>query len=206
MSIRINRHALSVVLVAGVFVAADLARADDPPRTQAVSGTFTAKPVNAKQRQCVGADGPYIEVSGTFAGNIVSTDPRVTGTLEFLAHALINVTTGLGNFEGSFSIRSAAPGGGARGIFFTVVTDGGLNHGFARGTLGGGGHDDGEDDRGHDGDHGGGGPDFFARYQAVTDAALNVTGAFGGPGDPRAPAIIQSGRCSGRWTKVPTTP
>ena len=200
MSRRMNRLTMVGALLVGAAMAGDLALASDGPRTQAVNGSFTAQPVNAKTRTCVGEDGTYLEVSGKFAGNITSSDPRVTGTLEFNAHALVNTTTGLGNFEGTFRIRSEAPGGGARGVFFTVVTDGGLNHGFARGKLSGG--DDDDDDGDHEGE-GGGGADFFARYQAVTDAALNVTGAFGGAGDPRAPAIIQSGRCSGRWTRVP---
>jgi hypothetical protein len=190
---------MGAVLVTAAMVG-DVALASDAPRTDPVVGAFTAKPANVKTRTCKGEDGAYLEVSGTFAGDIVSKDPRVSGKLEFLAHALVNTTTGFGNFEGTFTISSTAPGGGARGTFATVVTDVGLNHGFARGRLGGG--EDGE----HDGENGEGGADFFARYEAVVDAGLNVKGAFGGAGDPRAPAIIQSGRCSGRWTRFPTTP
>jgi hypothetical protein len=178
-------------------MAGDVALASDAPRTDAVVGSFTAKPVNVKTRTCVGQDGGYFEVSGKFAGDIVSADPRVSGKLEFLAHALVNTTTGFGNFEGTFSISSTAPGGGARGTFATVVSGGAFNHGFARGKLGSG--EEGQ----HDGEGGEGGADFFARYEAVVDGSLNVTGAFGGPGSPQAPAIIQSGRCSGRWTRVP---
>ena len=184
-------------LVALAVTTGNVALADDgAPLTKPVTGVFTAKPVNAKTRTCMGADGPYLEVSGKFGGTITSDDARVSGSLEFQTHALVNLGTGLGNFEGSFSIDSPAPGGGARGVFFTVVTAGGQNHGFARGKLGGG-NDEGE----HDGE--GGGPDFFARYQATVDASLNVSGGFGGPGDAVAPAIIQSGRCSGRWTRIP---
>jgi hypothetical protein len=197
MSRMINRLTMVGALLVAAATAGDVALASDGPSTKEVTGSFTAKPAGAKKRLCVGEDGTYLEVSGKFAGTITSSDARVSGALEFNAHALVNITTGFGNFEGTFSVRSEAPGGGARGVFYTVVTNGGLNHGFARGKLGGG-DDDGE----HDGE-GGGGADFFARYQAVTDADLNVTGGFGTAGDLRLPAIIQTGRCSGRWVKVP---
>src|SRR4051794_5904137 len=113
-----TRLTMAGALIAGVVATGDLAFAGDSPSTQPVNGSFTAKPVNAKRRTCGGEDGAYLEVSGKFAGNIASSDPRVTGTLEFNAHALVNATTGLGNFEGTFAIRSDAPGGGARGVFF----------------------------------------------------------------------------------------
>jgi len=35
------------------------------------------------------------------------------------------------------------------------------------------------------------------------DAALNVTGHFGDAGDPRVPAVIQTGRCSGPFAPFP---
>src|SRR2546422_1105572 len=58
---------------------------DDVPRTQPVTGTFRASPAKVKQRTCQGQDGAYIEIRGKFSGSITSSDPRVTGRLEFTA-------------------------------------------------------------------------------------------------------------------------
>jgi hypothetical protein len=202
MSRGITRLAVVGAFVFAASTAAGALADDEGPSTEPVTGVFSAKPVHAKTRTCEGEDGAYLEISGTFAGDIVGSDPRITGSLEFLAHALVNTTTGLGTFEGSFSVRQASGRAGARGAFYTVITEGGLNHGFARGTVGNGpGH-------GHDAAHPAGhgdeaGDDFFARFDSTVDAALNVNGTFGGAGDARLPAVIQGGRCTGRWTRVP---
>src|SRR4051812_8590199 len=50
--------------------------AGNRPRTEPVTGTFQASPVNVKQRVCTGEDGTYLEVRGKFAGTIASSDPR----------------------------------------------------------------------------------------------------------------------------------
>jgi hypothetical protein len=163
------------------------------PRTTSVTGTFTGDPVNAKQRVCVGQDGPYLEIRGQFSGAISSSDPRLTGTLDFSSEpALVNLTTGLGTFRGRFQITNSTTGmQTAQGQFFTVVTEGRLNHGFALGTLvnnGGGATDD-----------------LFATIQSTFDAALHVNGVFGitTAGDPRLPAVVQGGHCDGPFTQVP---
>lgn len=176
---------LGAVLAGAVAGGVVLASGGGPPRTEAVTGTFSASPVNAMTRTCTGQDGDYLEIRGKFAGPIVSpSDSRLTGQLKFVAHALVNSTTGLGTFEGSFRIRQANGRQSAHGVFHTVVTEGSLNHGFARGKVAGA-------------------EDFFARFESTVDAGLNVTGQFGDMGDDRTPAVIQSGHCTGPWTRVP---
>src|SRR5688572_20316225 len=105
-------------------------------QTKAVTGTFTGAPVNVMTRTCAGADGNYLELRGHFSGAMVASDPRLTGTLDFMAEeALVNVVTGLGTFRGRFQISNAAGAQTAQGEFLTVVTEGGLNHGFALGKV-----------------------------------------------------------------------
>src|SRR6185295_12804978 len=122
---------------------------------------------------------------------IVSSDPRLTGELEFMAEpALVNLATGFGTFQGRFSIRDAASGRQkAEGKFFTVITEGNLNHGFAVAKVVNQGM--------------GSAADFFTGFETTLDASLNATGEFGGTGDPRTPGVIQNGECDGPFTTVP---
>ena len=161
------------------------------PRTQQVTGLFTGSPVNAQQRVCQGEDGPYLEIRGHFSGSIASPDPRLTGTLDFMAEpALVNLATGLGTFRGRFRISDPDTGQHkAEGEFLTVVTEASLNHGFAYGKVANTGN--------------GPADSFFATFESTLDPALNVSGQFGGAGDMRTPAVIQGGHCSGQFTKVP---
>jgi hypothetical protein len=181
---------ISVMTFVAVLAGSSPALAQgNAPHTLSVTGAFTGDPVNAMQRLCVGVEGPYLELRGHFSGAITSSDPRLTGTLDFMAEqALVSLATGLGTFKGRFQVSDASGAQTAQGQFFTVVTDGGLNHGFALGTVMGAG---------------GAADDFFARFQSTLDASLHVAGHFGDVGDVRLPAVIQGGTCSGRWTRVP---
>jgi hypothetical protein len=175
-----------LVLAAGVAVGAVTAASGDKrPRTEAVSGTFQASPVRAKTRTCTGQDGAYLQIRGTWRGTITGSDPRLTGTLTFKAGALVNTATGLGTFRGTFRVRQANGRTGAKGMFATVVTEGSLNHGFAIAKV----------PRGPAPGEGSG--IFHANFESTVDTALNVVGTFGGAGQPRDPAVIQSGRCRG---------
>jgi hypothetical protein len=177
---------LAVLPLVGILSAGGAAFAQ---QTQAVTGTFNGAPVNVMTRTCVGADGNYLELRGHFSGAIVSSDPRLTGTLDFMAEeALVNSVTGLGTFRGRFQVSNASGAQTASGQFFTVVTEGGLNHGFALGRVM---------------NAGGAAEEFFGTFNSVLDASLNVAGQFGGVGDPRLPAVVQGGTCSGRFTRVP---
>lgn len=192
MSSRRAKIAAGILFSAVLVTAGSVSRAQgNLPRTEPVTGVFTGAPVNAKQRVCEGTDGAYLEVRGHFSGAISSSDPRLTGTLDFMAEpALVNLTTGLGTFRGRFRISDPATGKQtAQGEFHTVVTEGFLNHGFALGTVmstGGGAADS-----------------FVARFQSTFDASLNVSGQFGGAGDARTPAVVQGGHCSGPFVAVP---
>jgi hypothetical protein len=161
------------------------------PRTQPITGLFTASPLDVKQRVCNGQDGLYLEIRGLFSGEITSSDPRLAGTLEFIAApAIVNLSTGLGTFRGRFRIADAVTGKQkAQGEFFTVVTEASLEHGFAVGTL--------MNAAGEPSDS------LFASFEDTFDAALNVSGVFGGVGDVRTPAVVQGGHCSGPFTKIP---
>ena len=162
---------------------------ENRPATRAVTGTFSGSPVNVKQRTCAGEDGTYLEIRGMLAGEVVSSDPRLTGELEFSSEALVNLATGLGTFRGRFRVVDPETGAQtAEGEFHTVITEGSLNHGLALGKLMG---------------EGGAAERFVATFNSTFDAALNVAGQFGGPGDPRKPAVVQSGHCSGPFVKVP---
>ena len=174
--------ALAVGIAVGGVAAAS---GDKRPRTEAVTGTFQASPANAKTRTCQGQDGAYLQIRGKWQGPITSSDPRFTGTLTFTARALVNTTTGLGTFNGVFRVRQANGKTGARGQFATVVTEGSLNHGFAIGKVA----------RGPGPGEGAG--IFHTNFESRVDQALNVTGTFGGTGQPRDPAVIQSGSCVG---------
>jgi hypothetical protein len=179
---------LSVMIFGGTSVA--FAQANEP-RTKRVSGMFTASPQNVKQRFCTGQDGEYVEIRGHFSGVITSDDPRLAGNLEFIAEpALVNLTNGFGTFRGRFRIADATTGAQkAQGEFLTVVTDRGLNHGFAHGKV----------------MNAGAGPadNFFANFKSTLDGSLNVSGQFGGDGDSRTPAVVQGGLCSGPFLQVP---
>lgn len=180
----------AVLVMMGVSVGTAAAQ-DSPPRTVGVTGTFTASAVNVMQRICDGQDGPYLELRGRFAGVASSSDPRLTGDLEFVAEpALVNLATGLGTFQGRFWITDPATRvQTAAGEFHTVVTEGSLNHGFALGAVTGQGS--GPSER------------FFAAFESTLDASLNVSGQFGGTGDPRTPAVVQGGRCGGGFAPAP---
>jgi hypothetical protein len=181
------------VLVASVGLAAGIAVAQgNRPHTEAVTGEFNGAPVNVMRRTCMGEDGPYLELRGQWAGTITSSDPRLTGNLEFMANpALVSLATGLGTFRGTFSISDPITNQQtARGEFHTVVTEGTLNHGFALGKV--------------TGEDGGAADDFSGNLKSTIDPlTLVVAGEFGGTGDPRTPAVIQGGHCSGRFTRVP---
>ena len=177
--------ALAGVLVAVGIAVGGVAAAsgDERPRTEAVTGTFQASPAKVKTRTCQGQDGAYLQIRGTWRGTITGSDPRLTGTLKFTARALVNTTTGLGTFAGTYRIRQANGKTSARGQFATVVTEGSLNHGFAIAKV----------SRGPDPGEGAG--IFHGNFESTVDPALNVVGKFGGTGQPRDPAVIQSGSC-----------
>jgi hypothetical protein len=181
-------------LVASVGVGVGTAVAQgNRPHTEPVTGEFNGTPVNVMRRTCPGEDGVYLELRGRWAGTITSSDPRLTGNLEFMANpALVNVVTGLGTFRGTFSVTDPVTNQQkGRGEFHTVVTEGSLNHGFALGKV--------------MNQDGGPADDFFGNLKSTIDPlTLVVVGELGATdADPRTPAVIQGGHCSGPFTRVP---
>jgi len=190
MSHRKLTLAIPVVAALAALAAVEIAIAEsgNRPRTDTVMGTFTASPVRVSQRICEGQDGPYLELRGKLAGTVVSADSRLSGDFEFTSEpALISQTTGLGTFTGHFSISDPLTSRKkVQGEFHAVVTEGSNTHGFALAKVI---------------------PDapgppanaefLFANFKSTFDAALNVTGEFGGTtGDARTPAVVQAGACS----------
>jgi hypothetical protein len=163
---------------------------DNRLRTRPVTGTFRASPVEVNRRLCEGQDGLYMELRGQWAGTSASSDPRLSGRLEFTTEpALVNVNTGFGTFIGRFKIVDPVSGAHkVEGEFRTVITEASLNHGFALGKVISRGAGEAET--------------FWASFKSVLDVSLNVTGQFGGLGDARTPAVIQGGQCKGRFTDV----
>jgi hypothetical protein len=192
---RITNRCVAVAAVVGATALTTsvpaMAADNNRPRTEPVAGTFSASPVKVKQRTCVGQDGPYLELRGTWEGKISSSDPRLTGELEFMAEpALVNTTTGFGTFQGRFAISDEETGKQkTEGKFYTVITEGALNHGFAVANA----------------INQGNGPaqDFFTEFNTTLDSSLNAAGEFGGTGDPRTPGVIQGGHCEGPFTVIP---
>jgi hypothetical protein len=185
------------VATLGVSVGTAAAQGNEP-RTEPVTGTFTAAPVERRQRVCEGEDGLYVEIRARYEGTSVSSDPRLTGNIEFTAApGLINLATGVGTFQGRFRITDAETGQQtAQGEFHTVVTPilppvgRSRSDGFALGKV----------------MNQGAGPtdDVFANLTSTFDnVTLETTGQFGAAdADPRRPAVIQGGHCTGPFTNV----
>jgi hypothetical protein len=179
---------VAIPVVTALIASAGVAVADNQPQTDPVAGSFTAQAVKVRERTCTGADGPYLELRGQWQGVIASSDPRVSGRLEFKANpALINVVTGLGTFTGPFKIIDELTGRTkAEGEFHTVVTRGANNDGFALGKA----KRAGDKPAGR----------FFANFRSLVGPRPDypVQGAFGTTDDDGLmPAVIQSGQCSG---------
>lgn len=169
----------------------------DKPHTRSVAGAFHFSPVDVKQRTCLGEDGPYLELRGRWEGATAGTDPRLSGDLEFTADfALVNLATGLGTFQGSFTITDPVTGDEkVHGGSHVVVTNGGRNnHGFLFGNVRGANRSGDDEDERSD--------IVFANFTSAFDPALNVKGVYGGAGDPQTPAVTQGGRCEGPFTRV----
>ena len=162
-------------------VAADRSRG---PETEQVAAVFSFAPVKLKQRQCLGQDGPYLEIKAKYRGSVTG-DARVAGAIEVEAHHLIDAAEGLGTSEGTFSIREAGTDElKARGRFYGVFTELVNFHGFAVGKIVGEGT-------------------WLAHFGSVVDPATgSVAGQFGGVGDPRTPSVVQRGTCTGRWETI----
>jgi hypothetical protein len=159
------------------------------PSTEPTAATITAHPVSLEQRLCADPSGaPYIEVRGRYVGTAAG-DPRLTGKFELSGTASGNLVTGFGTTEGLWSIRDAATGREkAAGVFSGVITDNVNIHALYRGLV-------------FDGPSPG---NLVAQVRLALDPATSsFVGELGGTaGDPRTPAVIAHGACSGPFTRV----
>ncbi len=186
-----RRLTVTISLCVGVAfatAAVAVAGARHAPRVEPVLGTFSFASAHEKQRFCMGEDGPYIEIRAHHEGT-QEGDPRISGNIELEAHNLVNLVTGLGTSEGTFTVRDPATNElKVRGKYHGIFTEGSKFHGLAVGSV-----------------KGPGGPSevidlFKADVNLVTGV---VSGQFGGDSpDARIPAVIQRGACTGPWTKV----
>jgi hypothetical protein len=179
--------ALSTLAVVAFATAAG-AGGRQSPRVDPVLGTFSFASAYEKQRFCTGEDGPYIEIRAHHEGT-QSGDPRLSGNIELEAHNLVNLATGLGTSEGTFTVRDPATKAlKAKGSYHGIFTEGSKFHGLSSGSVKGSG----------------GETRFISLFKADVNLATGVvSGQLGGAtADARIPAVIQRGACSGPWTRV----
>jgi hypothetical protein len=188
---------LAVAAVGMLAVAAGaLASMSERPRTDEVLARLTFVSVEGKERFCTGDDGEYREARELVT--LSSTgDPRLTGIAEFRLRVLDNFTTGLGTSEGSVVIRDLATRRRKVEGRFWSVNAGTTVYGFISAHVndnrsGGEDEDDGDD-------NGSMGTRLFAHLRF---SFLDFTGQIGGTWtEPRSPAVIQSGRCTGPFQR-----
>jgi hypothetical protein len=186
-----RRRALTISILAVVALAAAavaVAANRHAPRVDPVLATFSFAAAHEKQRFCTGEDGPYIEIRAHHEGTQTG-DPRLTGKLELEAHNLVNLATGLGTSEGTFTLRDPATNAlKVKGKYHGIFTEGSKFHGLSTGSV--------KDPAGES--------ETIALFKADVDLATGVvSGELGGASaDPRTPAVISRGACTGPWTTV----
>lgn len=186
-----RRSALTIsILAVAAFSAASVAVAGQrhAPKVDPVLGTFSFASAHEKQRVCAGEDGPYIEIRAHHVGE-QEGDARLSGDIELEAHNLVNLVTGLGTSEGTFTVRDPATNAlKVKGEYHGIFTEGSKFHGLAFGTV-----------RGPEGKS-----EVIDLFKADVNLATGVvSGQFGGEADDRRiPAVIHRGDCSGPWTKI----
>ena len=186
-----RRSALTISILAAVALAAAavaVAAERHAPRVDPVLATFSFASAHEKQRFCAGEDGPYIEIRAHHEGTQTG-DPRLTGNLELEAHNLVNLATGLGSSQGTFTVRDPATNAlKVRGKYYGIFTEGSKFHGLAVGAVKDGPRESEE----------------IALFKADVNLATGeVSGELGGTStDTRTPAVIHRGACTGPWTKV----
>ena len=190
---------VAVAAAAASLVGGGVAWATAPGDAQVdpTLATFTFRSTHEKQRICSGEDGPYIEIRAHHEGTQVG-DPRLSGVVDLEAHNFISLATGLGTSEGTFTIRDPATNKlKVSGKYYGVFTEGSKFHGFEIATVKAEGAGPNEELVG-DGE-----------LRAVVKAEVNfatgeVAGQLGGASpDPRTPAVIRRGYCTGPYTQVP---
>ena len=169
-----------VPLVALAFCLSPTEASAAPPRTDPVIASFGATLItNPTTHSCTGSDGSYTELTDTFSGPVVSSDPRLNGTLTVTADILVNTTTGFGAGSGTWSVKNLLGQVLVSGTFKGAVSGLVLFKGFAEGTSAQG-------------------EKFFGNISVVV-AGNAAVGSIGAPlaAVPTEPATFQVGSCVG---------
>lgn len=156
--------------------------------TDAALATFTVTQTSVRDKTCTGVDGEYRQFHAKYRGTSTG-DPRLTGDIVIRSKGLINQTTGMGSSSGTVHLKAEGRTT-AVGRYFATNTNLGVLHGYivgqVRDRIPGGAEE--QDGSGR----------LMANFKATFNANGTVlTGQLGGTsGDPRTPAVIQSGGCS----------
>jgi hypothetical protein len=186
---RLTALTISIAAVlASAAAAVAVATQDDRPKVDPVLATFSFASAHEKQRFCEGEDGPYIEIRAHHEGTQTG-DPRLSGDIELEAHNLVNLATGLGTSEGTYTIRDPETNAlKVRGRYHGIFTEGSKFHGLAVAHV----------------KDGAGESEQIGLFKADVDLTTGaVSGELGGSSpDARTPAVIRKGACTGPWTLV----
>jgi hypothetical protein len=151
-----------------------------PPKTDPVIASFGVTLITAPvTHSCTGVDGAYTELTDTFSGPVLSTDPRLNGTLNVTADILVNTTTGFGAGSGTWNVKNLLGQVLVSGTFKGAVSGLLLFKGLAEG-------------------HTPHGEKFFGNISVIV-AGNAAVGSIGAPlaAVPTEPAVFQVGSCTG---------
>ncbi len=154
--------------------------------SDSAAAALNASQAQIKNTTCTGEDGAYREfwskASGTATG-----DPRLSGTLKFVAHGVINTTTDRGHVTGWLRIRGEKTGTHAR---FVAVHRNGQLEGYVIGWA--------HDKSGSTVEDTSGSGRLLGVLTGTIGPNGSFTGSIGGNAPTMASARIQSGGCDAR--------
>jgi hypothetical protein len=186
------RRRLGLVIATGFGIfgltAVAVASHGNRPQTDSVMALQTYTHIEGKFRECEGRDGPYLQQRFTVTGTSTG-DPRLAGDVEVrIQRDLLNLATGFGTFHARLVIRDSSTGRKKVAGEWQAVTAQDISQGLLRGEV----RDEGVvSGRG----------ELFANIRTRFHPNGAVTSQIGGVTDGRNPAVIQSGRCTGRWER-----
>lgn len=190
-----RRFGLVIAIGLGIFglTAVAVASHGNRPQTDSVMAVQTYTHIEGKFRECEGQDGPYLQQRFTATGTSTG-DPRLTGDVEVRVHRdLLNLATGFGTFHARLVIRDPSTGRKKVEGEWQAVTAQDISQGLLRGEVRDEGVATSEETSGRG--------ELFANIRTRFHPNGAVTSQIGGATDGRNPAVIQSGRCTGRWEK-----
>jgi hypothetical protein len=180
---------------AGLALATNDGDGDGTPRTDPVRARFLVTESEIKVRTCQGKDGPYVEVKAEVKGPSTG-DPRLRGAVQAHVRDFFNLNNGNGTFRGRLVVSDTRTGrvkvqAKFSGVDYRVGGEdetAGLIRGEARGkkarNLPGG--------------------ELLANFRlAFPQGSPPVVQIGGAWSNNLIPAVIQRGRCTGRFHRAP---